>query len=118
MREILVRMYKFITDICETYMETIEPATRIMDFIQSSDNRKKIMYTCARMLYKEGFEELLNSRQDIIGMKESVYDFTENRFRRMEPDDYITLSTKVSYVQLDYDSGAVNDVSRAIPFSS
>jgi len=51
-------------------------------------------------------------------MKESIYDFTENRFRRMEPDDYITLSTKVSYVQLDYDSGAVNDVSRAIPFSS
>lgn len=110
MREILVGMYRFIADVCECYMETIEPATKIMDFIQSSDNRKKVMYTCAGMLYREGFEELLNSRRDVIGMKGGVYDFVEDAFRTMEPDDYITLSTRIPFVQLDYDSEAVNGV--------
>lgn len=110
MREILVGMYRFIADVCESYMETIEPATKIMDFIQSSDNRKKIMHTCAGMLYIEEFEELLNSRRDVIGMKGGVYDFTEDRFRMMEPDDYITLSTRIPFAQLDYNSEAANDV--------
>nr|PNR39440.1 hypothetical protein PHYPA_019718 [Physcomitrium patens] len=91
-------------------METIEPATKIIDFIQSSDNRKKMMYTCAGMLYKEGFEELLDSKRDVIGMKSGVYDFTEDRFRMMELDDYITLSTRISFVPLDYNSEATNEV--------
>lgn len=110
MKEILIGMYKFIADVCECYMETIEPATKIMDFIQSSDNRRKIMYTCAGMLYKEDFENLLDSRRDVIGMKGGVYDLTEDRFRRMEPDDYITLSTKIPFAQLDYSSEAVDEV--------
>uniref|UniRef100_A0A7I4B300 Bacteriophage/plasmid primase P4 C-terminal domain-containing protein n=1 Tax=Physcomitrium patens TaxID=3218 RepID=A0A7I4B300_PHYPA len=91
-------------------METIEPATKIIDFIQSSDNRKKMMYTCAGMLYKEGFEELLDSKRDVIGMKSGVYNFTEDRFRMMELDDYITLSTRISFVPLDYNSEATNEV--------
>nr|PNR39438.1 hypothetical protein PHYPA_019716 [Physcomitrium patens] len=103
-------MYRFITDVCESYMETIEPATKIIDFIQSSDNRKKMMYTCAGMLYKEGFEELLDSKRDVIGMKSGVYNFTEDRFRMMELDDYITLSTRISFVPLDYNSEATNEV--------
>nr|PNR37262.1 hypothetical protein PHYPA_020370 [Physcomitrium patens] len=110
MKEILVGMYRFIADVCESYIETIKPATKIIDFIQSSDNRRKIMYTCAGMLYKEDFEELLNSRRDMIGMKGGVYDFTEDRFRRMEPDDYITLSTRIPFVPLDYNSEATNEV--------
>nr|PNR42545.1 hypothetical protein PHYPA_017375 [Physcomitrium patens] len=110
MKEILTGMYKFIADICESYMETIELATKIIDFIQSSDNRRKMMYICARMLYKEGFEELLDSRRDVIGMKGGVYNFTEDRFRRMELDDYITLSTKIPFVPLDYNSEATNEV--------
>nr|PNR61599.1 hypothetical protein PHYPA_000022 [Physcomitrium patens] len=110
MREILTGMYRFIADVCESYMKTIEPAIKIIDFIQLSDNRRKMMYTCAGMLYKEGFEELLDSRRNVIGMKGGVYDFIEDRFRRMESDDYITLSTRIPFVPLDYNSEATNEV--------
>nr|PNR35269.1 hypothetical protein PHYPA_023168 [Physcomitrium patens] len=110
MKEILTGMYKFIADVCESYTETIKPATKIIDFIQSSDNRRKMMYTCAGMLYKEGFEELLDSRKDVIGMKGGMYNFIEDRFRRMEPDDYITLSTRIPFVPLDCNSKATNEV--------
>lgn len=39
-------------------MKTIEPTTKIMDFTQSSDNKRKTMYACVGMLYKMDFDEL------------------------------------------------------------
>lgn len=71
-------------------MKTIERATKIMDFIQSFDNRRKIMYTCAGMYHKEDFKESLDLLRDVIGMKSGIYDFVEDKLG--EWNQVITLS--------------------------
>jgi len=57
----------------------------------------KVMAECCMLFYDKKFTELLDSKRNLIGFEDGVYDLLENRFRDGLPDDYLTLSVGYNY---------------------
>jgi len=64
-----------------------------------------IMKECKYLFYLEKFEEKLDSRTNLIGFENGVYDLETFEFREGRPEDYISFSTNINYVP--YDDGNV-----------
>ena len=59
------------------------------------------MKECRSLFIDEKFEELLDSRSHLIGFENGVYDLKMHIFRDGMPDDYISHSTKINYIEYD-----------------
>ena len=60
--------------------------------------KKKILEEAKQLFHDEAFFERLDENHDLIGFKNGVYDLKLQKFRKGQPDDYISLSTKVDYI--------------------
>jgi len=60
-----------------------------------------IMKECKYLFYVEKFEERLDSRTNLIGFENGVYDLETFEFREGRPEDYISFSTNISYLPYD-----------------
>ena len=59
------------------------------------------------MFYNDEIEELLDTRVNLIGFENGVYDLENELFREGIPDDYITFSTGINYEEFEYDDEAI-----------
>lgn len=69
-----------------------------------------VMKECAEMFYQDRFEEKLNSKINLIGFENGVYDLDADEFRDGRPDDYLTFSTRNDYVEYDENSQEIDGV--------
>ena len=69
--------------------------------IMRTANKRNIMHEACHMFKEDKFEENLNRNVYLIGFENGVYDFNEKQFRKGKPDDYITMSTRKSYLPID-----------------
>jgi P4 family phage/plasmid primase-like protien len=61
--------------------------------------KKKILEEAKNLFHDEKFFDRLDENHDLIGFENGVYDLKLHKFRKGQPDDYISLSTKVNYIQ-------------------
>ena len=71
-----------------------------------------VMKECAEMFYQERFEEKLDSNIALIGFENGVYDLDADEFRDGRPDDLLTFSTHIDYIEYDENSQDVDGVQR------
>ena len=69
--------------------------------IMRTGNKRNIMHEACHMFKEEKFEENMNRNIYLIGFENGVYDFHEKKFRDGKPDDYLTMSTRKSYLPID-----------------
>ena len=60
--------------------------------------KDSLMKECSEMFYRERFEELLDSKCNLVGFENGVYDLDKAEFRPGHPDDMISFSTGIDYV--------------------
>ena len=69
------------------------------------------MRECADIFYDKDFEEKLDSNPDLLGFENGVYDFKMMIFRDGRPEDYISMSTNIDYIDDDdQDIETINEV--------
>jgi len=63
--------------------------------------KDNIMRECREMFYHEKFEEKLDSKCNLIGFENGVFDLESMEFRVGRPEDYVSFSTMVNYTEYD-----------------
>ena len=79
---------------------------------QVKDNGFKsgVLKECARLFYDPDFEKNLDDNANLVGFNNGVYDIEAKEFRPGQPDDYISKSTGIDYIEFDESSEIVKEI--------
>ena len=95
-------------DICT---KNIENLTKISKKLKNTSFVKDKMYKeCSGMFYEPRFEEKLDSNPTLIGFENGVYDLENDEFREGRPEDYISLSTGINYIEYDEENPHIDEI--------
>ena len=76
------------------------------------NNKTGIMEELKTLFFDEKFEQNLNSNIHLIGFSNGVYDLYHKKFRIGSPDDYISFSTKVEYIEYNKDNNYAKKIEK------
>jgi len=95
-------------DICA---KNIESLTKISLKLKSTNFVKDKMYKeCSGMFYEPKFEDKLDSNPKLLGFENGVYDLDNDEFREGRPEDYVSLSTGINYIEYDVDNPYIEEI--------
>ena len=75
-----------------------DAAKFIIKKVNQSQYRKHLVHDCKIAFKDVSFRQKLDSKPNLIGCKNGVYDIDTGEFRDGRPTDYLTLSTHVNYL--------------------
>tara|TARA_Y100000389_G_scaffold201336_1_gene243810 strand:+ start:5272 stop:7980 length:2709 start_codon:yes stop_codon:yes gene_type:complete len=64
----------------------------------------------AELFESDKFEEILNTKTQLIGMKNGVYDLELGQFRESRCEDYLTLSTDIDYYEYGWTDKVIDEI--------
>jgi P4 family phage/plasmid primase-like protien len=88
----------------EIYLEQNKKISSIGLKLRANSFKKNIMDECIELFYNSDFEDKLDTNVNLIGFNNGVYDLEHGMFRDGNPDDYISFTTDIDYIEY-----AVND---------
>lgn len=71
------------------------------DRLKTTAFKEAVMRELKDHFYKENFENMLDEKPNLIGFENGVYDLDEREFRKGSPEDMLTFSTRVNYIEYD-----------------
>jgi P4 family phage/plasmid primase-like protien len=83
------------------YLAKATITTKLANKLMSTGFRERVMKDLRVLFYINKFEDQLNSLTHLIGFNNGIYDLDKGEFRNGQPEDYISMSTGVDYVQYD-----------------
>jgi P4 family phage/plasmid primase-like protien len=69
--------------------------------LKDSKFKDNVLKECRELMVKDGFESRLDSNPALIGFENGVYDLDRHTFRDGLPEDEISFSTGIDYVEYD-----------------
>ena len=90
------------SDTRERFTEKSKKLLEIANKLKDSPFKENILKECRDLFYIEKFEEKLDSKCHLLGFDNGVYDLEADEFREGRPEDYISFTTGISYI--DYDA--------------
>ena len=97
---------------CETTTDTLN---KIRKKFKCTDFTKIKMYKeCSGLLLEPNFEEKLDSNPSLLGFENGVYDLSEGLFREGRPEDYVSYSTGINYIEYDPNNPLIEEVNHFI----
>lgn len=95
-------------DICS---KNIEILNKISNKLRSTNFVKDKMYKeCSGLFYEPKFEEKLDANPSLIGFENGVYDLENGEFRQGRPDDYISFTTGINYIEYDPQNPYIEEI--------
>ena len=85
----------------DRYTEKSKKLIEIANKLKDCPFKENILKECRDLFYVEKFEEKLDSRCHLIGFENGVYDLEVDEFREGRPEDYISFSTGINYIEYD-----------------
>lgn len=73
----------------------------IVNYLSAVVSRERIQRDLLQRLTNNSFQSKLNSHSHLVGMSNGVYDFGKGRLRNALPMDYVSMSTRINYVEED-----------------
>ena len=67
--------------------------------LKKTPKKSNLLKECSEFFYQEKFEEKLDSKCTLIGFNNGVFDLETLEFRKGHPDDYISFSTNIDYIE-------------------
>jgi len=84
----------------EDYQTKASKTQKIIDRLLNINFKKQIMEEAKNLFYDcEFVEKLDDTNKNLIGFENGVYDLDKEEFRPGRPDDFISLSTKLDYIE-------------------
>jgi P4 family phage/plasmid primase-like protien len=95
----------------EVIAKNIEVLNKIQRKFKSTNFVKDKMYKeCSGLFYEPNFEDKLDSNPTLIGFENGIYDMETNEFREGRPEDYVSFSTGINYLEYDPDNPYIEQV--------
>ena len=75
------------------YDQMVSNCGKIISKLKDSTYKDKIIRECRELFYDHEFSLKLNSKLDLIGFDNGVFDLNKMEFRNGQPDDYVNVTT-------------------------
>ena len=88
----------------EQYTSSRKRSRRIVDIctkLKTTSFKNNIMREVREQFYDKDFIESIDTKPNLLCFKNGVIDFEQKVFRRGQPDDNLSKSTKIDYMSLD-----------------
>jgi P4 family phage/plasmid primase-like protien len=88
----------------DQYTNARKKSRRIVDIctkLKTTSFKNNIMREVREQFYDKDFEEKIDTRPELLCFKNGVIDFNAKTFRRGQPDDNLSKTTKIDYIPLD-----------------
>lgn len=85
----------------QRYLEDAKKLNGIALKLKQGPFKDNVMKECKELFYTEKFEEKLDSRCHLLGFDNGVYDLETEEFREGRPEDYISFSTGINFIEYD-----------------
>ena len=104
----------------EQFTKKNQILSKIANKLKRTDFKDRMLKECASLFFNEKFEdELLDANPNLIGFDNGVYDLNNLEFREGHPEDYISFSTKIDYIEYDpqdpYTDNIIDFMSKVLP---
>ena len=90
----------------DQYTNARKKSRRIVDIctkLKTTSFKNNIMREVREQFYDKDFIDKIDTRPELLCFKNGVIDFNTKTFRRGQPDDNLSKTTKIDYMQLDAD---------------
>tara|TARA_B110000259_G_scaffold186257_1_gene237043 strand:+ start:2336 stop:4939 length:2604 start_codon:yes stop_codon:yes gene_type:complete len=87
----------------ERFTKYAKNYNKIASDLKKTPKKSNLLKECCEFFYQEKFEEKLDSKCNLIGFNNGVYDLETYEFRDGQPDDYISFSTGIDYLEYKID---------------
>lgn len=101
-------------DAKDTEMERVKKISTIALKLKVSNFKKCVLDECLELFYQGKFEEKLDTKINLIGFENGVYDLDRHEFRDGTPEDMISVSTGICYEEYKDDDDDMIDVNRFV----
>ena len=81
--------------------DKVNAANKVANQLLDFPFKEKVMKELKNKFYDENFYKKLDENKDLIGFNNGVYDLKILKFRPGLPEDYISLSTNIDYIEYD-----------------
>ena len=95
-------------------MERVKKISSIALKLKVNNFKKNVLDECVELFYKNKFEEQLDTKINLIGFENGVYDLEKHEFRDGTPEDYISVSTGICYEEYKEDDDDMLEVNKFI----
>ena len=115
--------YKIGGDFANKINEITDPDEQVMcqkkrdrfygigDKLKKTDFKDKMLKESSLHFFNEQFEDdLLDANTNLVGFVNGVYDMSTMEFREGHPEDYISFSTKINYVEYNPDDPFIEQI--------
>lgn len=94
----------------ELYISKANTIANISKKLKTTAFKEQIIKELKELFYHDKFNELLDCNTELIGFENGVYDLENHEFRPGKPEDYLSYSCKINYVELDNDSPTLHEI--------
>jgi P4 family phage/plasmid primase-like protien len=94
----------------EMISDRIKQIHKMIANLKNCNYKNAVMRECAEVFYNEQFKKKLDSNPYIIAFKNGVYDLQNNTFRPGRPEDYLSNSLAINYVEFIEEDERVQNV--------
>lgn len=84
--------------------------TKVIGNLKCASYKNHVMKECEEVFYDKNFKNKLNTDAHKICFKNGVFDFKVNQFRGGRPEDYLSRSLPINYIQFNTDDERVQEV--------
>ena len=98
----------------ERYTKYAKNYNKIASDLKKTPKKSNLLKECCEFFYQEKFEEKLDSKCNLIGFNNGVYDLETYEFRDGHPDDYISFTTGIEYIEYKKDDPINSEITEFI----
>lgn len=99
-------------NIIDKWTKDTKLITKVLTQLRQTTFKNNVMEECKEHFYdkSEVFLKKLDENPNLLGFENGVYDFSENKFRPGNPDDHLSMSTRIEYRKYDWRDEEVEQV--------